>query len=463
MLKRTLLAGLTGLMAASSQADTLQEVYMQALQNDHQIKADEAAFLAGKEATNIGRANLLPNISARAGFTKTEQDSVGALYTGGPSATTNIERESEAYTATLTQPLFNMAAWYGYQQGKAQGDVAEHTFAAAQQSLIVRVVQAYLNVLQAIDSLNTSKAEQKAFAHQLEQTRQRFEVGLAAITDVHEAQAAHDSATARALQAQGNVGIQFEALEVLTGKPSDAISPLANNFPVVNPAPAARAEWVEFALSNNYKLKVAKAQASAAQQGAKAAKAGHYPTISGQISYTHYNDANTDIYAQGSSFSSDSRTIDGTTYAVNLDVPIYSGGGTSAKRRQAYQGWMQAQELLNKAQRDTIQAARSAHLQVMTDVAQVKAQKQALTSNQSAQEATQAGYEVGTRNIVDVLQAQQRLYNAQRNYDNSRYSYILNNLRLKEAAGTLSPEDIKSLDQWVSQTKPITRAEIEES
>lgn len=462
MLRKTLLVAISGFVAAStSYADSLQEVYLQALKNDHQIKADEAAFLAGKESVNIGRANLLPNVTARASYSKSELDSVGALFTGGPAVTTAIERENEAYTATLTQPLFNMAAWYGFQQGKSQTKQAEHQFASAQQGLILRVVESYINVLQALDTLNTAKAEQKALSHQLEQTKQRFEVGLAAITDVHEAQAAYDSANARTLQARGNVGIQFEALEVLTGKKADAISPLADDLPVVNPTPAARADWVDFALKNNYSLKVAKANAETAKQGAKAAKAGHYPTINGRISYTDYDDSNTDIIAQGSSTSSDSRTVDGATFAVTLDIPIYSGGGTSAKRRQAYQSWMQAQELLNKAQRDTIQQARSAHLQVVTDVAQVKAQKQALTSNMSAQEATQAGYEVGTRNIVDVLQAQQRLYAAQRNYDNSRYAFILNNLRLKQAAGTLSPEDINSLDQWMKGSEPVNRAEIE--
>ncbi|GAA6150917.1 TolC family outer membrane protein [Pseudoteredinibacter isoporae] len=462
MLRKTLIVAISGLVAASaSYADSLQEVYLQALQNDHQIKADEAAFLAGKEAVNIGRAGLLPNVSARAQYSNTEQDSVGALFTGGPASTTEIDRENEAYTASLTQPLFDMAAWYNFQQGKAQSKQAEYQFASAQQTLIVRVVEAYLNVLQALDTLSTAKAEQKALSHQLEQTKQRFEVGLAAITDVHEAQAAYDSANASTLQAQGNVGIQFEALEVLTGKKADAISPLKDDFPVVNPTPAARADWVDFALKNNYALKVAKASSESSKQGAKAAKAGHLPTVNGRISYTHYDDTNTDITAQGNTSASDSRTVDGTTFAVTLDVPIYSGGGTSARRRQAYQNWMQAQELYNKSLRDTIQQARSAHLQVVTDVAQVKAQKQALTSNMSAQEATQAGYEVGTRNIVDVLQAQQRLYAAQRNYDNSRYAYILNNLRLKQAAGTLSPEDIQSLDQWMSNSQSINRDEVD--
>lgn len=461
MLKQSLIAGIAGLVAASaSYADTLQDVYRQALDNDHQIKADEAAFLAGKEAVNIGRAGLLPNVTAQASYSKTKTDSVGALFTGGPSLTTGIERENEAYSATLTQPLFNMAAWYGYQQGKAQTKQAEAQFAAAQQSLIVRVVEAYLNALQAIDSLNTSKAEQKALSHQLEQTKQRFEVGLAAITDVHEAQAAYDSATATTLEAQGNVGIQFEAIEVLTGKQTDSISPLADDFPISNPTPVKRSDWVSFALKNNYSLKLAKANAESAHEGAKSAKAGHYPTISGSIRYSDYDDTNTDITSQGATVASDSRSVDGTTFSVSLDIPIYSGGGTSARRRQAYQQSMQAQELLNKAQRDTIQQARSAHLQVVTGVAQVKAQKQALKSNNSAQEATQAGYEVGTRNIVDVLQAQQRLYNAQRNYDNSRYGYILNNLRLKEVAGTLSPNDIDGIEKWVSKTVSIARDEV---
>lgn len=457
----TSLAGLAIIAATNiASADTLQEVYLQALQNDHQLKADEAAFLAGKEAKNIGLSGLLPNISAQANYSRSDSKSVGAFNIGGQSTDANVDRENESYSATLTQPLFNMAAWYGYQQGKAQTKQAEAQFGAAQQNLIVRVVQAYLNVLQAIDNLSTSKAEQKALSHQLEQTKQRFEVGLAAITDVHEAQAAYDSATATTLSAQGNVGIQFEAIEVLTGQAAAAIAPLSNQLPVANPVPAQRADWVTYALQNNYNLKVAKFNSESARQGARASKAAHYPTITGTINYNHYDDTNTDLNV--APFQSDSRNIEGTTYAVNLSVPIYSGGGTSARRRQAHQSYNQAHELLNQAQRDTIQQARSAHLQVVTDVAQVKAQKQALTSNTSAMEATQAGYEVGTRNIVDVLQSQQRMYNAQRNYDNSRYAYVLNNLLLKQAAGTLSPEDITTLDQWVSKSKQISRAQLEE-
>lgn len=465
MLKKTLVASIAGLAALAgnfAQAETLQEIYLLAVQNDHQLKADEAAFLAGKEAVNIGRAGLLPNIKAGASYSNTESKSVGAVAFGQPVSSLDVERENEAYTATLDQPLFNMAAWYGYQQGKAQTKQAEAQFAAAQQNLIVRVVQTYLNVLQAVDNLSTSKSEQKALSHQLEQTKQRFEVGLAAITDVHEAQAAYDSATASTLKAQGNVGIQFEALEVLTGTPASSISPLSDELPVANPSPALRADWVDFALKNNYNLKVAKLSSEVAHEGAKASKAAHYPTLSGRISYSHYDDTNTDFSAAGQTQSSDSRTIDGTTFSVNLSVPIYSGGGTSAKRRQAFQSANQAQELLNKAQRDTIQQARSAHLQVVTDVAQVKAQKQALTSNRSAMEATQAGYEVGTRNIVDVLQSQQRMFNAQRNYDNSRYAYVLNNLLLKQAAGTLSPDDISNLQQWIESTQPLLRSEFDQ-
>ncbi len=467
MLKRRLslaIAGILGLSSANLHADTLQDIYQLALEYDHQLKADEAAYRAAQENITIGRAGLLPQINASARYSETDGDAIGYLSSVQPPASTDYEQDSEneRYMLTLTQPLFNMAAWFGYKQSKTVSQQAEAQFSADQQSFIVRVTEAYFNVLRAIDATETARAEETAYGHQLEQTKQRFEVGLTAITDVHEAQAAYDTATASTLEAQGNLGIAFEQLEVLTGSEHAEVAPLVAQFEVVNPQPATRSEWVDFALENNYQLKVARFQADAAQSNARAKASNHLPTLTASYNYVDRDDTNTDITPSGgSAFPTDTRYDEQSTIALELNVPIFSGLRVSGERRQAYEQQMQAEEIYNLTQRNIIQNARSLHLQVVTDVAQVRARKQAIISGSSALEATQAGYEVGTRNLVDVLVAQRNLYQAQRNYDNSRYDYVINMLRLKQVAGNLSPEDVLKLNQWLDAGNQVQRSKYE--
>ncbi|GAA5315026.1 MAG: TolC family outer membrane protein [Candidatus Pelagadaptatus aseana] len=455
------IASAVGALALQANAETLKDIYTLALDNDPQLRADTAAYEAGKEALTLGRANLLPQINAVARYGETDVDSIAPF--GGTTAPIkyNTDAESNLYQVNLTQPLFNMAAWFGYEQGKSLSQLAEAQFSADQQNLIVRVSEAYFNVLRAIDNMETAQAEETALGHQLEQTRQRFEVGLTAITDVHEAQAAYDNATASTLGARGQLGIAYEELEVITGQAHNTVAPLVDEFPVVAPAPSNRAEWVDTALTNNYSLKVAKLNSDAAKNNAKSKSSGHLPTISASLSYTDMNDTNADIESLSYNGSYDSRDYDGTAVAIQLDVPIYSGHRVSGERRQAYAQSNEAKELYNKAQRDTIQGARALHLSVVTGVAQVKARNQAITSSTSALEATQAGYEVGTRNLVDVLVAQRNLYSSQRNYDNTRYDYIINMLKLKEVAGNLTPDDVLKLDKWLDSAKLVNKSDYD--
>ncbi len=457
------LAGLLSLAALPAVSDTLQDVYLLALKNDHQLKADTARYQAGKENSVIARARLLPQINGNMNYSDSSSDSSRTVIdiddeTGALDIKT-FDSESDStttnYSVTLNQPLFNLPAWFGYKQGVSLSEQAEAQFSADQQALIIRVSEAYFNVLRAVDNLETSIAEEKALNHRLQQTKQRFEVGLTAITDVHEAQAAYDTATAATLQARGNLGIVFEEMEAITGTTLKNIAPLSEKFPVIKPTPAERSEWVEFALQNNFDLKVAKLSSDASRQNAKAKKAAHYPTLTGSLSYQD-SDNESDIAGVPNDSASKTHTV-----AVRLDVPIYSGGSVSGQRRQAYQQFMQNQELYNKAQRDTIQGARSLHLQVVTNVAQVKARAQAITSSLSALEATQAGYDVGTRNLVDVLVAQQNVYEARRNYSTALYDYVVNTLKLKEVAGILTPQDVKDLNQWLTASKSVDRSKYE--
>lgn len=447
----SLLIGLISLLPLATQADSLLEVYESALKNDAQLKADKARYDASKESQILNRADLLPQINANASVVETDRETTNNLN----NATGKTNADSQGWEISLKQNLFNMSAWYTYKQGKKLSEQAEAQFGADQQSLIVRVASAYFDVLRNVDILEASLAEEKALAKQLEQTKQRFDVGLTAITEVHEAQAAYDSAVAAKLEAQGNLSISYEALEVLTGQAEDQVAPLMSNFPVIEPSPSNRADWVEFALKNNYALKASRLNADAQLDRAKSAKSKHLPTLSASATY-----GETDGDGIGDNGPYDN-TTDTNTISVRLDVPIFAGGATSAGSRQAYAQYTQAQETYNKTQRDVIQGARASHLSVETGVARVQARKQAIVSSQSALEATQSGYEVGTRNLVEVLLAQRNLYQARRNYSDALYDYVIDTIKLREVAGMLTPADVQEIDKWLMKDRQVSRSQYE--
>ena len=449
--KLYLLVSLFSLVPFTANANSLMDVYELALKNDAQLKADEARYQADREAKALGRAGLLPQINARASLSRSDSESTNNLT----NTSVKSDSDSQGWDITLNQPLFDMAAWYNYQRGSKLTELAEAQYSADQQNLIVRVATAYFDVLRAIDNLEATIAEEQALAKQLEQAKQRFAVGLTAITEMHEAQAAYDSAAAATLEARGLIGINFEALEVLTGRQETMVAPLSAKFPVIAPSPANRADWVEFALKNNYSLKAAKLQADSYLDSAKAAKAGHLPTLDLSLGYS---ESDSDGDEAGVDFDN---TREGSSASLTLNVPIYTGGRTSASRRQAYANYNQFFELYNSTQRNVIQSTRSLHLTMDTDVARIQARKQAVISNQSALEATQSGYEVGTRNLVEVLLAQRNLYQARRSYSDALFDYVINSFRLREAAGMLTPADVQAIDQWLEDNALRNRNEYE--
>lgn len=448
--KLYLLVSLFSLAPFTANANSLMDVYEQALQNDSQLKADKAKYEAGLANKTIYRAGLLPQVNASANYTVSDQDTTEHII---PTQIGNANTTTTGWGVSLDQPLFNMTSWYTYKQGVKLSEQAEAQFGADQQSLIVRVATAYFNVLSAIENLEATISEENALAQQLEQAKQRFEVGLTAITEVHEAQAAYDSATAATLEAKGLIGINFEALEVLTGRPENAVAPLSDKFPVVAPSPANRADWVEFALKNNYGLKASKLQADVSHQVAKARKSGHLPTLSASLAYNDSTSEDDDVTLE---------SRDGTSASIRLDIPLFSGGSTSGQSRQAYAQYTQNQEIYNSTQRSVIQNARSLHLTVETDVARVQARKQAIISNQSALEATKSGYEVGTRNLVEVLLAQRNLYQARRNYSDALFDYVINSFKLREVAGMLTPADVQAIDKWLQDGTLVNRDKYEQ-
>ncbi len=471
-LKAPLAAALLGLGAMQAQADTLWEIYLQALDNDQQLAADRAAYHAGLEAKNLGRSALLPqiNASAEVNRTKTDFDTIGTQFDDlfGLVDTRTVgdsDVDGRIYSARLDQAIFDMPAWFGYKQGKKVSEQAAAEFSANQQEMMLRVATAYFDVLRAHDVLEAAIAEEEALAKQLEQTQQRFEVGLTAITDVYDSQAAYDSAVARRLTAQDNLLSNFDALSVLTGTHHDNVAPLVQSFKVAPPEPVERAAWVDFALANNFDLKAARLAADGARYGARAAASEHLPTLTGSVTYRNLEeDGDTSSTLTFPTLGREERSSqpvdtsrETTIAAITLEMPIYTGGRLSASRREARNQAFQAEDLSNLAERDTVQNTRTLHRAVVTDVSRVRAREQAVISARSALDATRAGYEVGTRNIVDVLLAQRTLFQNQTDYANALYDYILNTLSLKRVAGLLAPDDLQQLEVKLNPAVPVTR------
>ena len=423
------LIALIALTSASAKAETLADIYQSAVLNDPIAGAASATYKANKETLKQGRAVLLPQLTASS--RKVE-----------PSSDDNIEPVKTTYAASLSQSLFNVPAWFQFQSAKKMDQVAEAQFATQQQSLIIRVSESYFNVLRAFDNKQTRKAEELAIQRQLEQVTERFEVGLLPITDVHEIQAIFDDASVNSLEANGALDIAFDQLQFLSGKNHSQLAGLKDDFVAKAPNPIASESWVAFALANNFELKASLLAQQAANQTAKAAKAQHLPKITVSADYSKR-----DVEA---TTAAEALVTEQTAINLNLTIPIFSGGLISSQARQSSYQAQAAEQNYIAAKRNTMQAVRSNHQLAITNAARVKARKQAITSAESALKATQAGYDVGTRNIVDVLVAQRTLFQAKRNFSNARYDYILSMMRLKQVAGQLSPEDIFELSNWLS-------------
>jgi outer membrane protein len=434
------------------QADSLRDIYELALANDAQLKAEEATYLARRETEVLGRSALLPQVSTAYSYTDTDTDTdgKGAIFddTGFriDDTSSNLDIDTDGYSISLNQALFDLPAWFSFQSGKEVTKEAEATFASNQQNLIVRVVEAYLLVLRAQDNLSASRAQERAFERQLEQTQQRFEVGLIAITDVYEAQAARDLSQVERIVDENNVQVALERLSVLTGQRQSNLDILKEDFEIKPPDPVDRAAWVDFALANNFQLAAANYREEATRQTAKANKLEHAPKVSGGYEYSDFTTNGSRSVKPDTGFvAPPDNDQEQHMWQIRVDLPLYSGGAISANRRRAAQEFNAARENRINLSRNTVTSTRSLHMTVISDVSRIAARKQSIISSKSSLDATQAGYEVGTRNVVDVLNAQNTLFSAERDYANSRYDYILNLLRLKEQSGLLSPEDVLRL------------------
>lgn len=439
MNKSILLAGVAGaFLAPLAVAEDLLTVYQQAVQNDAQLAAAAAARDAAHELKPQALSFVLPNIQAGADTAKNTLRTDSAS-TFPPSGRT--EFNSHAWQVQMVQPLFNWQLIAGLGQADALVRQANNQYSFAEQELMLRAANRYFAVLAANDGLSFAEAEKAAIGRQLEQAKQRFDVGLIAITDIHEAQARYDLTVSQEIESRRLVANALEALREVTGTGYENLTPLAETLPLEPPATADAEAWVKQGVEQNPLVLAAIEAANAARKEIERQRAGHFPTLDASATYadTSFNGSR-----QGSGYDGED-----TIYGLQLKLPIFEGGRTNSLVRQAQKQFLEAQQRLEQQRRATARDTRDAYLGVNVSISQVKALAQALISNQSALEATELGYRVGTRTSVDVLDAERELYRAKRDLAAARYAYVLNVLRLELASGQLGQDDLTRVNGWL--------------
>ncbi len=463
-MKRAVVLSLGLLMATpAAQAEDLLTVFERAVANDPQIREADALRRASLESKPQALAALLPQLSGAASRQKDDTDGSstsqfvlnGVLVPSdrsGQGDTTNTR-----WSVDLRQSVFSWANWVSLKRADKTVAQAEADYQAEQQALISRVSDAYFNVLAAQDSVEAQSTALEAISRQLDQADKRFEVGLIAITDVQEAKAARDSAAAAVIASKRSLASTQEQLRAITGEKYTVLAKPGDAMPLNSPVPAEEDKWVELSMEQNLALVSSRLAADIARDDVRASFSGHLPEVDLVASRSNaVNDAQQRLRS-GAISSSDSDQ-DNSSYSLQLSVPIFSGGATSSRVRQSEYRWQAARERLVRTSRETERAARDAYLGVISEISRVNALRQALESNQTALKATEAGYEVGTRTAVDVLDARRNLVQAQTNYARSRYDYMLNVLRLKLAAGTLDKPTLAEVNSWLVVPTPVVPA-----
>lgn len=435
----------TMVLSPLTRADDLQQIFDLAVQKDPEIRQARARYNASHTVIDQGRSFLLPTVSATANSSR-DTTGVSDAIPGSRLQPHSFGAgfNTKGYGLNLRQALVNFEAWYAYQSAKKSDQVAAFTLAQSEQALILKVATAYFNVLRSQANLASLQTEEEAAKQVLEQTRQRFDVGLVAITDVYDSQANADLVSVNRLVEENNLSQRLEALEAITGQQHQDIAALADDFPIAPVDPASLEEWVNMAQQSNLAIKIAELDFEAKKDDAMSARAQAWPTVELGANYNWNQSANPFSFTPG--LASERSSI-----GLSVTIPLYNGGLNRARTRQAYYTRDASEEALLKSRRDNTLATRNAYRSVDTDVKAVAARAQAIVSAQSSLEATQVGAEVGTRNIVDVVLAQRLLFQAQRDHANAKFTYVIDTLTLKQAAGVLSPQDVIDLNQWLRQ------------
>ena len=421
----------------SAGAVDLVQVYEQAEASDPLYKQSVAAYNAVREAKPQAWAQLMPVLSLNAYTATNDQD----ISTAGVGASGEVSFNTHGYSLDISQPVFRFDRFLALGQADSQILQAEAQLYAAHQDLMVRVSERYFEVLAAIDNLDFVRAERVSLHRQLDQAKQLFEVGLIAITDVQEAQAGYDRSVANEILAENAIDNAREALREVTGEYQTELTPLGKNMPLVSPQPEIIEEWSRISQEQNLQVIATRHELETARQTINIQQSGHLPTL--------------DIVARKGFDSGGGRfggtQIDATSIGLELNMPLFQGGLVNSYTREARYLYDQALERLEQQYRAAQRQTREAYLGVVSGVSQVKALDQAVTSSQTALLATETGFEVGTRTAVDVVASQRVLLQSKRDYARARYDYILNTLRLKQAAGTLAPEDLEEINSWLEQ------------
>jgi outer membrane protein len=447
-----LIAASLTLATQQAQAENLLQVYQQAKGYDAQFKALESDYLATLERKPQALAALKPQVGMSGSMTESTQRypyDASLLQSSGTTTGSNA-----SYSLNLSKSLYNQAL--NGQVKQADSIIAQATsgLEAEREALVLRTAEAYFNFLLTQDNLEFARTEKNAINRQLEQTRAYFDAGRSAITDVKEAESRYDLAVAQEINAVNQLDLAREQLRVLTGGFYQSLNAPAANMPLVMPTPGDIEQWVKIAKANNKKLLASQHAIETAQTTVDIQRSAKKPVV--------------DLVAkQTGSDSQSNAALDprsyGASVGVQVSMPLYTGGSTDSKIREAQHNFRQAQQQYDFQNRTTEQQARNAFLTVQSSISQVKANQRALASAETAAEATQAGFEVGTRTAVDVLTALRNVFSARRDYSQTRYTYLLNTLKLRQAAGTLSDQDIVAMNTFMTTTPKQLAAALQDS
>lgn len=437
-------ASLVGsLITPNALAVNLLDVYKQALSSDPTFKAARAQWLTDRETLAIKRSALFPQLSASGGVSR-NYTNADSIVSGNNTASYGNQSN---YSLQLTQSLFNFGKWANVWQAQATAKRAEVTFLAAAEDLLLRASKAYFDVLRAKDMLSYARANKEYLGRTLNQTKHKYDVGLIAIVDLENDRASYDDAVAKEIAADNDLSVSLEKLSEITGIRYLSLDPVKENFPLLSPQPVDIERWAKAAEQQNFDLAATRYATIEARENIKILNAGHLPTLdaTGSYSYNYYSNPQQNSSAERQKSA---------TAGLSLNLPLFQGGQVLAQVKQANYQYQKATSDQETKHRSTVSSTRQAYLTVLSSISQIKANKQAIKSAESSLRATKAGYEAGTQTMVDVLQVQANLYNKQKDYATSEYTYITQLLTLKQLTGILDVTDLAQINTWLEKPKP---------
>jgi outer membrane protein len=430
------------LLFSSVYADDLWTVYQQAVVNDPTLMQADALRKANREALPQSASALLPSLNGAADTQSIHFSQPQTLNSGNGFVLQSAALNAHGYSLTLTQPLFNFQNWMQVRAASATSKQADATYNAALQDLIVRTATAYFNVLQAQDTLAYTNAQKKAVDDQLKQIHARYQVGMATMTDVYQAQANLDSLVAQSIAAQNNVANSFEGLKQITNRNYFSLDNLREPFPLISPQPDSAQTWIKSGECHNWSLLADHYASLSAKENIRVNYAGHFPTLNAVGTYQRGNNNELGFGPTGAQWKS--------TAGLQMSVPIFQGGLVVSKTRQAQDQYLAAADQMETTHRKVILQAQESFNNVISGISKIKADRATVISAQSALDSTNAGYKAGTKTILDVLSSVQNLYQAKASLSADQYNYLISTLTLKQAAGSLNAQDVLAINRWLN-------------